>query len=179
MPIKGFSCNPSSPSGAGAGLGLLLGAGKGKTIPRSPNASWPCEMPPHREPHSSALPAAPQRPHTFRAAVPMLGLELRLLGRLVGVSLGGDSVTSGNGSDGKTPAAKTAGYKRLGGRERAGRQRGQKNRLDGAVGTRRGRREPRDRGGGRSGVSRAASPQPHAHGIASSAPQREESPEDA
>lgn len=47
-----------------------------------------------------------------------LGLEPRLLGRLVGVSLGGDSVTSGNGSDGKTPAAKTTGYKRLGERER-------------------------------------------------------------
>lgn len=159
---------------------------KRETFPRSPNASWPCEMPPHREPHKFPSACSPTGAPHFQGSSAQeggttLGLEPRLLGRLVGVSLGGDSVTSGNGSDGKTPAAKTAGYKRLGERERRpGRLPARAEKApDRAVGTRRGRRTPQDRGGGRCGVSQAASPQPYTHGIASSAPQREDSPRDA
>lgn len=48
----------------------------------------------------------------------VLGWEPRLPGRFVGVNLGGDSASSGNGSDGKNPTAKTPGHKGLEERER-------------------------------------------------------------
>lgn len=113
----------------------------------------------------SHQPAAPQRPHTLEAAV--LRKAALWQARSPG-SWGGSWVQIwemtqphlGMGVTEKTPLPKhqdTKGW-RSGSGGQAGCQRAEKNCLDEAVGTRRRRRVPRDRGGGHCRVSQAPSP---------------------
>lgn len=139
---------------------------KKQTLPMSPNAA--CQRGDATMPRALQVPICLQpteaprtRGSSAQEGSTALGLEPQLPGRLVGANLGGDSAASGNGSDGKKPRCQkhqdTKGWW-SGSGGRAGCQRAEKNRLDGAVGTRRRRRVPRDRGGGHCGVSQAPSP---------------------
>lgn len=180
----------------GAGLGLPLCSSPAHLQPlgspreKANSRKVPkCSMPAQGCHHTTSLagshlPAAPQRPHTLKAAVPRKAAlcQARSSGSWGGWWVRIWEVTQphlGMGVTEKPPLPKrqdTKGW-RSGSSGWAGCQRTEKNRLDEAVGTRRRRRVPRDRGGGHCRVSQAPSPLAlHPRGPRSSAPQRDQTP---